>query len=115
MVVNYSEWPFNIPTLSITRSSIIYPNRDYWLENIPCGNPASFYQNCKGCSAIHTYVANCSESHTFFFKKNYYPKPLWDSISRPIAQISSVAGGDNTTGTPRKGSLGMYMATYIHS
>jgi hypothetical protein len=29
----------NIPTLSITRPSKIYPNWDFWFENIPSGNP----------------------------------------------------------------------------
>jgi hypothetical protein len=28
--------------------------------------------------------------------KNYDPIPWWDSISRPIAPVSSVAGGDDT-------------------
>jgi hypothetical protein len=30
----------------------------------------------------------------FFFPKNYHPIPLRDSISLPLAPISSMAGGD---------------------
>jgi hypothetical protein len=29
----------NIPTSSIARPSKIYPNLDFWFENIPSGNP----------------------------------------------------------------------------
>jgi hypothetical protein len=36
MVVKYSKWPQNIPTY---KASKIYPNRDFWFENIPSGNP----------------------------------------------------------------------------
>jgi hypothetical protein len=39
MVVNYFEWPQNIPTFSILRSSKIYPSWDFWFENIPPANP----------------------------------------------------------------------------
>jgi hypothetical protein len=37
-----------------------------------------------------------------FFKKSYHPKPRRDSISRPIAPISLVAGGGDTTRGIRK-------------
>jgi hypothetical protein len=30
--------PSNIPALSIIRPSKIYPNWDFWFENIPSGN-----------------------------------------------------------------------------
>jgi hypothetical protein len=30
----------NIPTSSIARPYKTYPNRDFWFENIPSGNPA---------------------------------------------------------------------------
>jgi hypothetical protein len=31
----------NIPKISIARSSKIYPNLDFWVENIPSGNPVA--------------------------------------------------------------------------
>jgi hypothetical protein len=34
----------------VTRPSKIYPNRDFWSENIPSGNPAYIH------TYIHTYV-----------------------------------------------------------
>jgi hypothetical protein len=34
-----TKWPLNILTSFIGRSSKIYPNRDFWFENIPSGNP----------------------------------------------------------------------------
>jgi hypothetical protein len=37
MAVKYSKWPNNIPT--IPRPSKIYPNWEFWSENIPSGNP----------------------------------------------------------------------------
>jgi hypothetical protein len=36
----YSKWASNIPTFSILRPSKIYPNWDFWFENISFGNPA---------------------------------------------------------------------------
>jgi hypothetical protein len=41
MVVKYSKWPQNIPTWSIPWHSEMYPDRDFWFENTPSGNPAS--------------------------------------------------------------------------
>jgi hypothetical protein len=41
MYVIHSNWPYNIPTFSIPRPSMIYPNWDIWFENIPSGNPAA--------------------------------------------------------------------------
>jgi hypothetical protein len=37
--VIYSKWPKNKPNFSIPRPSKIYPNWDFWFENIPSGNP----------------------------------------------------------------------------
>jgi hypothetical protein len=33
----------------------------------------------------------------YLFLKSYHPIPLRDSISRPIAPVSSMAGGDDNT------------------
>jgi hypothetical protein len=35
--------------------------------------------------------------------QNYHPVPWRDSISRPIAPVSSVAGGDDTASLRRQG------------
>jgi hypothetical protein len=35
------QMTINIPKLSTLRPSKIYPNWDFWLKNIPSGNPAS--------------------------------------------------------------------------
>jgi hypothetical protein len=40
-----------------------------------------------------------------FFPKNYHPKSWRDSISRPIASVSSVAGGEDTTRPLRQGRI----------
>jgi hypothetical protein len=37
----------NIPTFPLTRPSNIYPNWDFWFENIPSGNPASNFRAFK--------------------------------------------------------------------
>jgi hypothetical protein len=39
IAVIYSKGRENIQTFSIPRPSKIYPNLDFWLENIPSGNP----------------------------------------------------------------------------
>jgi hypothetical protein len=39
---NYTKWTWNMPTSSTSRPSRMYPNLDFWFENIPSGNPASF-------------------------------------------------------------------------
>jgi hypothetical protein len=41
--------------------------------------------------------------------KSYRPIPRWDSISRPIAPISSVAGGDDVTRPRRQGANQTYI------
>jgi hypothetical protein len=38
MAIKYSNRPYNI-TFSVSRSSKIYPNWDFWFENKPSGNP----------------------------------------------------------------------------
>jgi hypothetical protein len=38
----YSKWPKNFQTFSIPRPSKIYPNCDFWFENVPSGNPVSY-------------------------------------------------------------------------
>jgi hypothetical protein len=43
-----------------------------------------------------------------------HPIPRWDSISRPIAPISSVAGGDDDAWTRRQGN-NVYVKWYIWS
>jgi hypothetical protein len=40
MATKYTKWPYNVPTPSMARPSKIYPNSDFWFENIPSGNPA---------------------------------------------------------------------------
>jgi hypothetical protein len=40
MAVKLTKWPLNIPTSSIAKPSIIYPNWDFWFENKPSGIPA---------------------------------------------------------------------------
>jgi hypothetical protein len=39
MAVIYAKWPINIPFFFFPRHSKIYPNLDFWFENIPSGNP----------------------------------------------------------------------------
>jgi hypothetical protein len=38
-VVKYTKWSLNIPSSSISIPYKIYPNRDFWFENKPFGNP----------------------------------------------------------------------------
>jgi hypothetical protein len=42
-------------------------------------------------------------SKSFFIQKSYHPIPCRDSISRPVARVSSVAGWDDTTSPRRHG------------
>jgi hypothetical protein len=49
MAVKSTKWTQNIPTSSIARHSKIFPNMDFWLENIPSGNPAPSHTAFKKC------------------------------------------------------------------
>jgi hypothetical protein len=40
----YIKRPYTIPTSSNVSPSKIYPNRDFWFENMPSGNPASEWE-----------------------------------------------------------------------
>jgi hypothetical protein len=40
MAVKYFKGPLTVPTFSIRRPSKIYPNLDFWFEDIPSGSPA---------------------------------------------------------------------------
>jgi hypothetical protein len=40
MAGKLTKWPQNMPITSIARPSKIYPNWDFWFENMPSGNPA---------------------------------------------------------------------------
>jgi hypothetical protein len=47
----------HIPTYSIPRPSKIYPNRDFWFENILSGNPdAEFVCNSRGPYICSTFI-----------------------------------------------------------
>jgi hypothetical protein len=51
----------NTPTFSILKPSKIYPNWDFWFENIPSGNPTSVTSSRKlskmtKYGALHTYL-----------------------------------------------------------
>jgi hypothetical protein len=39
MAVKYPQWSQIVTTFFISRSHKIYPNWDFWYENIPSGNP----------------------------------------------------------------------------
>jgi hypothetical protein len=39
MALKCTKWSKSIPAFSIPRPSKMYPNRDFWYENIPSGNP----------------------------------------------------------------------------
>jgi hypothetical protein len=39
MAIKYTKWLENLPTSSIARPSKIYPNWNFWFENMPSGNP----------------------------------------------------------------------------
>jgi hypothetical protein len=42
-------------------------------------------------------AAVMKKAMNFFFLKSYHPVPRRDSISRPIALVASVSGGNDTT------------------
>jgi hypothetical protein len=44
----YTKWANNIPPSSIARPYKIYPNRDFWFENMPSGNPGATVNGVKG-------------------------------------------------------------------
>jgi hypothetical protein len=50
--------------------------------------------------------------HIFFLFKNYHSLPWRDSISRLIAPVSSVAGGDDTTRPRRRARAGWTYSTH---
>jgi hypothetical protein len=42
MAVKYTKFILNIPKSYIARPFKIYPLLDFWFENIPSGNPATY-------------------------------------------------------------------------
>jgi hypothetical protein len=40
----FSTYKMHIPTFSIVRPSKMYPNLDFWFENLPSGNPGGLVQ-----------------------------------------------------------------------
>jgi hypothetical protein len=57
MAKNNSKWSRNLPEFSILSLSGIYPNRDFWYENKPSGNPAAPLTNSKLVSGAKTGIA----------------------------------------------------------
>jgi hypothetical protein len=62
LIKKYSKWSQNITTFSVRRPYKIYPNRNFWFENKPSGNPAQL-TNCKQIGFVygtqfHTRVRN---------------------------------------------------------
>jgi hypothetical protein len=45
IAINHTKWPFNMLTSFIARPSKLYPNRDFWFENMPSGNPACMFHD----------------------------------------------------------------------
>jgi hypothetical protein len=41
MAAKYHKRPLHIPTFSVLMLYKIYPNWDFWFENIPSGNPGA--------------------------------------------------------------------------
>jgi hypothetical protein len=39
IAVKLTKWAYNIPTSCIAEPSKIYPNRNFWFEIMPSGNP----------------------------------------------------------------------------
>jgi hypothetical protein len=62
-----TKGPYNIPTLSISRLSKIYPKFGFWFENKPSGNPG-----CTKCVDIPLSIVMQIFSMTFYpyFRKN---------------------------------------------
>jgi hypothetical protein len=50
-----------------------------------------------------TFLVGETKVREVFFLKGYHPIPWWDSISRPMAPVSSVVGGDDTPSPLRQG------------
>jgi hypothetical protein len=41
LATKQNKWPQNKPIFSVSRPCQMYPNCDFWSENMPSGNPAS--------------------------------------------------------------------------
>jgi hypothetical protein len=65
MASKYAKWPQNmpnshkiyIPTSSIARPSKIYPDWDFWLENMSSGNPGR--KVSENSSPLNLYTRAC--------------------------------------------------------
>jgi hypothetical protein len=76
-----------------------------------------------GAIGLHIRLAGFGSVAVIFLKfiflnffKSYRPVPWQDSISRPIAPISSVAGGDDTTRPCRQDNVpGIFWVSFIFS
>jgi hypothetical protein len=83
MAVIYSKRPKNLPTFSISRLSKIYPDRDFWFENIPSGNLGcqtdGTHQNYKTIIVIPTSYERVDFTSPRF-GPNFYPKVMDNNL-----------------------------------
>jgi hypothetical protein len=62
MAGKLTGWPQTIPTSSIVRPSQIYPNWDFWIENIPSGNPVENMLENTNSDHHGTNEENCNSN-----------------------------------------------------
>jgi hypothetical protein len=100
MVTKYTKWPQNIPNdrkidqmaikyTNIARPSKIYPNWDFWLQNMPSGNPAREHSKGSRVSLAETIFSEKLVSESFCVK-TFQSEHVWSkksnitSITNPI-------------------------------
>jgi hypothetical protein len=44
IAIKWTKWTYNMATSLIARPSKIFPNRDFWFENMISGNPGQFFK-----------------------------------------------------------------------
>jgi hypothetical protein len=91
----------------------------------PEGNPAAAAKRTGSCSAylgsrdgfspstFCTWVGSFIHRYIFSMLGIFYPLPWRDSISRPIAPVTFVAGGDDITRPRRQGKHRYTLCTWV--
>jgi hypothetical protein len=61
--IKQTKWLLNIPTSFVARPSKIYPNLEFWFENMPSGNPEPPVESVQKRPRLAELHSSCKNAH----------------------------------------------------